>query len=148
MPCQGASTLFGWQRGVPWRQWAVQNFYGRRLTKGKNERAEHEYRKIHGWLLHKVQQRMWQCKEKGGGRFFDSLVPGRRGGSCWITIHLLKASTSSLSPVFLGSVCLSHWPLKSITDTFGSLHFRRHIFIHFVSSQTKRLCLVSKFLSL
>lgn len=30
MPCQGASTLYSWQRGVPRRQWVIQNFHGRR----------------------------------------------------------------------------------------------------------------------
>ena len=36
------------------------------LTKGKNEGAQHTCRKIHEQLLHKVQQRRWQCTEKRG----------------------------------------------------------------------------------
>ena len=89
---------------------------------------------------------MWQYREKGGDRFFDSLVPGRRGGSRWITVHLLRGfcfvtlpnALSFLKKIFIFSIivdlqCSVYFCCTAVTQSYIYIYIYTHTHILFLT---------------
>lgn len=101
-PYHRAPALFSKQRRSSWRKWVVWNVHGWRSSDNGRKRRGRASRQgdiwgITAWSSESLNKGYGGEKRKEVADP-DSLVLGRRGGSSWITLHLLRATTLLLSP--------------------------------------------------